>query len=129
MDVHTPAAGDAIHAGINSKDAIVTTLTGSTSNGKNHDSCEGTEAGPGQAYRKPRDRKDAPRAAPRRAIFSARGSNSIWVSTLAPRDPQPTQDENSGRAVDQRRYASGVLTGANRPSGPHSSVAQDDHVG
>ena len=33
---HTPAAGDAIHAGISSKDAIVTTLTGSTSKGKDH---------------------------------------------------------------------------------------------
>jgi hypothetical protein len=30
----TPAAGDAIHAGISSKDAIVTALTGSTSKGK-----------------------------------------------------------------------------------------------
>jgi hypothetical protein len=33
---HTPAAGDAIHAGISAKDAIVTTLTGSTSKGKDH---------------------------------------------------------------------------------------------
>jgi HEPN domain-containing protein len=33
---HTPAAGDAIHAGITSKDAIVTKLTGSTSKGKDH---------------------------------------------------------------------------------------------
>lgn len=33
---HTPAAGDAIHAGINSKDAIVTALTGTTSKGKDH---------------------------------------------------------------------------------------------
>jgi hypothetical protein len=33
---HTPAAGDAIHAGISSKDAIVTTLTGSTSKIKDH---------------------------------------------------------------------------------------------
>ena len=33
---HIPAAGDAIHAGISSKDAIVTTLTGSTSRGKDH---------------------------------------------------------------------------------------------
>jgi HEPN domain-containing protein len=33
---HTPAAGDAIHAGISSKDAIVTTLTGSTSKVKDH---------------------------------------------------------------------------------------------
>jgi hypothetical protein len=35
-DRHTPAADDAIHAGISSKDAIVTTLTGSTSKGKDH---------------------------------------------------------------------------------------------
>jgi uncharacterized protein (UPF0332 family) len=33
---YTPAAGDAIHAGISSKDAIVTTLTGSTTKGKDH---------------------------------------------------------------------------------------------
>ena len=33
---HTPAAGDAIHAGINSRDAIVTMLTGTTSKGKDH---------------------------------------------------------------------------------------------
>ena len=31
---HTPAAGDAIHAGISSKNAIVTALTGSTSKRK-----------------------------------------------------------------------------------------------
>ena len=33
---HTPAAGDAIHSGIRSKDAIVTVLTGSTSKAKDH---------------------------------------------------------------------------------------------
>jgi hypothetical protein len=33
---HTPAAGDAIHAGISAKDAIVISLTGSTSKGKDH---------------------------------------------------------------------------------------------
>jgi hypothetical protein len=33
---HTPAAGDAIHAGISAKDAIVIILTGSTSKGKDH---------------------------------------------------------------------------------------------
>jgi hypothetical protein len=33
---HTPAAGDAIHAGISSRDAIVTMLTGSTSKSKDH---------------------------------------------------------------------------------------------
>ncbi len=33
---HTPAAGDAIHAGISAKDAVVSALTGSTSKGKDH---------------------------------------------------------------------------------------------
>ncbi len=33
---HTAAAGDAIHAGIAAKDAIVTALTGSTRKGKDH---------------------------------------------------------------------------------------------
>lgn len=33
---HTPAAGDAVHAGISAKDAIATALTGSTSKGKDH---------------------------------------------------------------------------------------------
>lgn len=33
---HDPAAGDAIHAGISAKDAIVTALTGSTTKGKDH---------------------------------------------------------------------------------------------
>ncbi len=32
----TPAAGDAIHAGISAKDAIVTVLTGASSKGKDH---------------------------------------------------------------------------------------------
>ena len=38
---HTPAAGDAIHAGINAKDAIVTALTGTTSKSKNHSAAAG----------------------------------------------------------------------------------------
>lgn len=33
---NTPAAGDAIHAGISAKDAIVTALTGTTGKGKDH---------------------------------------------------------------------------------------------
>lgn len=36
LERYTPAAGDAIHAGISAKDAIVTVLTGSTSKGKDH---------------------------------------------------------------------------------------------
>jgi HEPN domain-containing protein len=38
---HTPAAGDAIHAGINAKDAIVTALTATTSRSKNHSAAAG----------------------------------------------------------------------------------------
>jgi hypothetical protein len=33
---YTPASGDAIHAGISAKDAIVTALTGTTSRGKDY---------------------------------------------------------------------------------------------
>lgn len=33
---HNPAAGDAIHAAISCKDAIVTSLTGTSSKGKDH---------------------------------------------------------------------------------------------
>ena len=33
---YTPAAGDAIHAGISAKDAIVTALTGSSTKGRSH---------------------------------------------------------------------------------------------
>ncbi|BAK36382.1 hypothetical protein MLP_33680 [Microlunatus phosphovorus NM-1] len=36
MERPTPAAGDAIHAGISAKDATVTALTGMTSKGQNH---------------------------------------------------------------------------------------------
>jgi uncharacterized protein (UPF0332 family) len=36
VERNTPAAGDAIHAGISAKDAIVTALTGKTSKGKDH---------------------------------------------------------------------------------------------
>jgi HEPN domain-containing protein len=38
---HTPAAGDAIHAGITAKDAIVTALTGTTGKNKNHAAAAG----------------------------------------------------------------------------------------
>ncbi len=33
---YTPAAGDAVHAGISAKDAIVTALTGATAKSKDH---------------------------------------------------------------------------------------------
>ena len=35
-ELYTPASGNAIHAGINAKDAIVAALTGTTSKGKDH---------------------------------------------------------------------------------------------
>src|SRR6202451_4195727 len=38
---HTPAAGDAIHAGINQKDGIVTAPTGTSGKGKNHSPAAG----------------------------------------------------------------------------------------
>lgn len=36
LERYTPAAGDAIHAGISAKDAIVTSLSGATSKAKDH---------------------------------------------------------------------------------------------
>jgi len=36
LERYTPAAGDSIHAGISAKDAIVTSLVGTTSKSKNH---------------------------------------------------------------------------------------------
>jgi hypothetical protein len=36
LERYTPAAGDAVHAGISAKDAIVTALTGSTNKRKDH---------------------------------------------------------------------------------------------
>jgi hypothetical protein len=36
LERYTPAAGDSIHAGISAKDAIVTSLVGTTGKGKDH---------------------------------------------------------------------------------------------
>lgn len=36
LERYTPAAGDAIHAGINAKDAILVSLTGVTTKGRDH---------------------------------------------------------------------------------------------
>lgn len=44
LERYTPAAGDAIHAGINAKDAMVTMLTGATSKARDH-SVAATELG------------------------------------------------------------------------------------
>jgi hypothetical protein len=60
---HTPAAGDAIHAGISSKDAIVPTLTGSARRPRPRDGCEGTEAGLGEETRSRNGREGTPRVA------------------------------------------------------------------
>ncbi len=57
---YTPAAGDAIHAGISAKDAIVTSLTGSTSKGKgSRDRGQRTPNSTGKA-RRGRDRREGP---------------------------------------------------------------------
>ena len=61
---HTPAAGDAIHAGISSKDAIVTMLTGSTSKGKDHaTAAKELKQALGKRPECPHGREGAPRAA------------------------------------------------------------------
>ena len=60
---HTPAAGDAIHAGISARDAVVSALTGSTGKGKDHAAAaKGAQAGPGPATRGFEGREVAPRA-------------------------------------------------------------------
>jgi HEPN domain-containing protein len=74
---HTPAAGDAIHAGISSKDAIVTTLTGSTSKGKDH-SMAGKELK--QALGKRPDATVAERAL--RELLSAKGDVEYGVALV-----------------------------------------------
>ena len=74
---HTPAAGDAIHAGISSKDAIVTTLTGSTSKGKDH-SMAGKELK--QALGKRPDATVAERAL--RELLSAKGDVEYGVTLV-----------------------------------------------
>lgn len=52
LERYTPAAGDAIHAGISAKDAIVTALTGSTSRGEGpRHGDEGNQPGPRSATR------------------------------------------------------------------------------
>jgi hypothetical protein len=71
----TPAAGDAIHAGISSRDPIVTMLTGSTSKGQRlRGGCEGTETGRWQATRSAHGRESE--------LLSAKGEVKYGVALV-----------------------------------------------
>ncbi len=68
---HTPAAGDAIHAGISSKDAIVTMLTGTTSKGKDHaTAAKELKLALGKRPEAPRPRRRSASCSPRRPKWS-----------------------------------------------------------
>lgn len=81
---HTPAAGDAIHAGISAKDAIVTALTGTTSKDKNHAAAAGELK---QALGKRPDTSAAERAL--RELISSKSDVEYGVSlvTFAKAEP------------------------------------------
>lgn len=81
---HTPAAGDAIHAGISAKDAIVTALTGTTSKGKNH------AAASGELKRALGKRPEAP-AAERalRELISAKSDVEYGVALVTATKAEP----------------------------------------
>lgn len=81
---HTPAAGDAIHAGISAKDAIVTALTGKTSKDKNHAAAAGELK---QALGKRPDTSAAERAL--RELISSKSDVEYGVSlvTFAKAEP------------------------------------------
>jgi hypothetical protein len=81
---HTPAAGDAIHAGISAKDAIVTALTGSTSEGKNHAAAAGELK---QALGKRPDASTAERSL--RELISAKSEVEYGVALVTAAKAEP----------------------------------------
>jgi HEPN domain-containing protein len=81
---HTPAAGDAIHAGISAKDAIVTALTGSTSKGKNHAAAAGELE---QALGKRPDASTAERSL--RELISAKSEVEYGVALVTAAKAEP----------------------------------------
>ena len=81
---HTPAAGDAIHAGISAKDAIVTALTGTTSKGKNHATAAGELK---QALGKRPDASAAERAL--RELLSAKSDVEYGVALVTVTKAEP----------------------------------------
>jgi HEPN domain-containing protein len=81
---HTPAAGDAIHAGISAKDAIVTALTGTTSKGKNHATAAGELK---QALGKRPDASTAERSL--RELISAKSEVEYGVALVTAAKAEP----------------------------------------
>jgi HEPN domain-containing protein len=81
---HTPAAGDAIHAGISAKDAIVTALTGTSSKGKNHAAAAGELK---QALGKRPDAAVAERAL--RELISAKSDVEYGVALVTVAKAEP----------------------------------------
>lgn len=81
---HTPAAGDAIHSGISSKDAIVTALTGSTSKGKDHTTAAKELS---QALGKRLEAATAEKAL--RELFSAKGDVEYGVALVTAARAEP----------------------------------------
>jgi len=81
---YTPAAGDAIHAGIGAKDAIVTALTGSTSKGKDHATAAKEMA---RALAKRPDARAAERGL--RELLSAKGDVEYGTALIASTKAEP----------------------------------------
>lgn len=81
---YTPAAGDAIHAGISAKDAIVTALTGSTSKGKDHATAAKELA---RALAKRTQATAAERAL--RELLAAKGEVEYGTALIGPTKAEP----------------------------------------
>lgn len=81
---YTPAAGDAIHAGISAKDAIVTSLTGSTSKGKDH-------ATAAKEFRTALAKRDAAATAERalRELIAAKGDVEYGTALISAAKAEP----------------------------------------
>ncbi len=81
---YTPAAGDAIHAGISAKDAIVTSLTGSTSKGKDH-------ASAAKELRTALAKRDAAATAERalRELIAAKGDVEYGTALISAAKAEP----------------------------------------
>lgn len=81
---YTPTAGDAIHAGICAKDAIVTALTGSTSKGNDH-------ATAAKELRTALAKRDAATAAEKafRELIAAKGEVEYGTALLTATKAEP----------------------------------------
>ncbi len=102
---YTPAAGDAIHAGISAKDSIVTALTGATGKSKDHAAAAKELR---QALAKRPDAATAERAL--RELIASKGDVEYGtnVVTATKAEPACSSSSDTGRARDRDR-ASGRL--------------------